>query len=147
MKRNKGALKERDKSVGAGRSKGLAKEYEPRFCNVVINQGRQGKSRAQIAVHLGVTRKRLAIWERANPEFAEAMDIALDQALAWWESKAQENLNQKHFQSGMLNKMMASRYPAEYGERSSLEVTEPPITVITRRIIDARQESDDPKSS
>ena len=43
MPRNKGALKDRDKSVSAGRSKGLVKEYQPRFCNVVINQGRTGQ--------------------------------------------------------------------------------------------------------
>lgn len=55
--------------------------------------------------------------EDAHPEFAEAMEMALDQALAWLESKAQKSLNQKHFQAGMLNKMMASRYPREYGDR------------------------------
>jgi hypothetical protein len=86
---------------------------------------------------LGVTRRRLISWEQAHPEFAEAMEIALDQALAWWETKAQRNLNQKHFQSGMLNKMMASRYPQDYGERSAVEV-DMPITVITRRIIDPK---------
>jgi hypothetical protein len=136
--RNKGALKDRDKSATAGRGKGLRKEYEPRFCNVVVNQGSKGKSRTQIAVYLGISTKTLKRWEQAHPEFAEAMDIAMDYALAWWEGKAQRSLNQKHFQSGMLNKMMASRYPERYGERSSVEV-DMPITVITRRIIDAER--------
>jgi hypothetical protein len=37
----KGALKEVDESATAGRGKGLRKAYEPRFCNVVVNQGRE----------------------------------------------------------------------------------------------------------
>jgi hypothetical protein len=144
-KRSKGALKAPDKSVDRGRTKGLAKEYEPRFCGVAINQGRQGKSRAQIAVYLGVTRKRLAIWEQAHPEFAEAMEIAADQALAWWESKAQRSLEKKHFQAGMLNKMMASRYPSDYGDKSQLDIGGDALRTITRRIIRPLSDNDDDK--
>jgi DNA-binding XRE family transcriptional regulator len=144
MGSNKDALKQRDKAVARGRTQGLSKEYQPRFCKVVVNQGRQGKSRTQIAVYLGVSRKRLKAWEKEHPEFAEAMEIALDYARAWWENKAQRSLGQKHFQAGMLAKMMASRFPDEYSERMvHAGDEEAPLTVITRRIIDARQKSSD----
>jgi hypothetical protein len=137
--RAKGIQKERDKSASAGRAKGLSKEYHKRFCHVVVNQGRQGKSRTQIAVYLGVSRKRLKTWEDAHPQFKDAMEIALDHARAWWENKAQRSLDQKHFQSGLLGKMMASRFPDEYSERVVHAGDEAaPLTVITRRIIDAR---------
>ena len=63
------------------------------------------------------------------------MEIAEDYALAYWESKAQKSLTAKHFQADILNKLMASRYPKEYGERSTLELDTPPLTMITRRII------------
>lgn len=144
MTKAKGIQKERDKSASAGRTKGLSKEYHKRFCNAVVNQGRQGKSRTQIAVYLGVSRKRLKTWEDVHPEFKDAMEIALDHARAWWENKAQRSLNQKHFQSGLLGKMMASRFPDEYGERVQLAGDEEaPLTVIRRVIVDARQKSSD----
>jgi hypothetical protein len=141
MPRTKGALKARDrdttKRAKAGLSETMRREYAPRLCQVVINQGRQGKSRAQIAVYLGVTRNTLLRWEAAHPEFKEAMEIALDHSLAWWETKAQKSLNAKHFQTGLLNKMIASRYPQDYGDKSQLEITnEPPLTVIQRVIVD-----------
>jgi hypothetical protein len=143
MGKAKGILKDCDKAAGTGTRKDLSKPYHPRFCSVVINRGRKGESRAQIAVYLGVTRKRLKAWEDAHPDFKEAMEVASDQALAWWESKAQRNLGQKHFQAGVLNKMMAARYPKDYGDRSTLELeVETPLRVITRRIIRA----DDPAS-
>jgi hypothetical protein len=141
MPRSKGALKARERDTTkrdkAGHSETMRRDYEPRFCKVVIGQGRQGKSRAQIAVYLGVTRKRIASWEATHPEFREAMEIALDYALAWWETKAQKSLNAKHFQAGMLNKMLASRYPDQYGDKSQLEV-DIPITKIIRRIVDPK---------
>lgn len=138
MPRMKGAAKRLPKSSKAS---DIRTKYEPRFCNVVINRGRKGHSRAQIAVYLGVTRKTLARWEGAHPEFKEAMEVALDQALAWWETKAQRSLEKKHFQAGMLGKMMAARYPDEYDDRMRLlGDKDAPLTVITRRIIDARDD-------
>jgi DNA-binding transcriptional regulator YiaG len=135
--RNKGASK-RDKDATKGGGSGLRKEYQKRFCNVVIDQGRQGKSRAQIAAYLGVSRRTLATWERNHEDFKDAMEIADERALAYLEGLAMKGLKLKHFQSALLNKLMAARYPKEYGEKSKLEIEgEAPLTVIRRVIVDA----------
>jgi hypothetical protein len=55
----KGIQKQRDKAARAARTQGINKAYQKRFCSVVVNQGRQGRSITQIAVYLGVSRKRL----------------------------------------------------------------------------------------
>jgi hypothetical protein len=137
MRRNKGALKRIAKdNPKASDTKTLRREYQPRFCNVVMDQGRQGKSRAQIATYLGVTRKRLKQWEAAHEDFREAMEIAEDRALAYLEGLAIKGLKLKHFQSALLNKLLASRAPETYGDRQKLEIEEAPLTVITRRVVD-----------
>lgn len=138
MPRNKGALKSRSldtsKRSKAGRAEAMRREYEPRLCNVVINQGRRGKSRAQIAMYLGVSRRKLSTWEAAHADFREAMEIALDYSLAYWETKGEKHLTSKHFQANVLNKIMSSRYPKEYGDKSQIEV-DVPLTTIVRRIV------------
>ena len=130
----KGIQKQVDKSARQGRTQGINKAYQKRFCSVVLNQGRQGKSLTQIAAYLGVTRKRLYSWMKDHPEFKDAVEMAREHSQAWWENKAQKSLDSKHFQGSMLGKMMASRFPDDYGERSSIEI-EAPITVIRRVIV------------
>jgi DNA-binding XRE family transcriptional regulator len=127
MGRNKGALPKHTNAAT------LRKEYHKRFCNVVMDQGRLGKSRAQMAAYIGVSRRTLATWERNHEDFKEALEIADDRALAYLETLAMKGLKLKHFQSALLNKLMASRYPKEYGEKSKLEVdVDAPLTVIRR---------------
>lgn len=122
------------------------RDYKPRLCNVVIDQGRLGKSRTQIAVYLGISRRRLKTWIDKYPDFAEAMEIALDNARAWWENKAQRSLDKKHFQAGVMGKMMAARFPDEYGDKVTVAGDDDaPIRVIRRVIVDPRRDDSDDK--
>jgi hypothetical protein len=64
-------------------------QYDPiAMPDLVLFLARYGKSRAQIAAHLGFSRKVLEDWEAAHPKFAEALEIGETLALAWWEDGA-----------------------------------------------------------
>lgn len=58
--------------------------YDPSFCERVIECGKEGMGRAEIAAELDVSRNSLANWEKEYPDFLRAMTWAKDLSLAWW---------------------------------------------------------------
>ncbi len=61
--------------------------YKPEFCQQMIDLAAQGYSMNGVAGKLGVTRRTLYYWRDAHPEFAEAMEIAITAAGAFWEER------------------------------------------------------------
>src|SRR5690606_36917391 len=98
---------------------------DPAMCEQVIELGEAGKSKAQIARSLGVTRETIDIWAREHQEFSDAIKIARDLSLAWWEDKGQEaiTLGPKEFNATAFIFQMKNRFRDEYRDSSSHEVT------------------------
>lgn len=97
--------------------------YEAAHCETVVELGGQGKSHAQIAAALGVSRQSLYEWASVHPEFSVAITHARDLALAWWEDQAQTNLATSGFNASLWSRSMAARFPADYTERKQTELT------------------------
>lgn len=103
------------------RPRGRPTLYDPAFCDVVIEAGREGCSKAEIAALLGVTRETLDIWARTHADFSDAVHLARELSLAWWEKQARTNLATSGYQSGLWKQAMSGRFPAEpYRERTEL---------------------------
>lgn len=93
---------------------GRPTDYRPEYCARVVQLGKEGKSRAQIASALDTTRVTLLAWERTNPEFLAAMTRATDEALAWWEEQGRCGLAMgSAFNAALYGKCMAGRFPNE----------------------------------
>jgi len=103
----------------ATRPVGRPSEYDPAYCERVIDLGREGKSRAEIASDLNCSRTTLAAWERAHPEFLDALSRAKDEELAWWEAQARTGLNKgAAFNAAIWKQSVSGRFPNEpYRER------------------------------
>ncbi len=100
--------------------------YSAEYCELVIDLGRQGKSKAQMAAHIGVARNTLDNWAADFPEFLSALDRARDYAMAWWEDQAQSGIwAGKAFNAQAWSRSMAARFPADYRENSKLELSGP----------------------
>jgi len=97
--------------------------YRDEFCEQVIELGRQGKSKAQIAANLDVCRQTLENWATAHPAFLDALTRARDLAQAWWEDKAQIGLETPGFNASLWGRSMAARFPDDYTERQKREIT------------------------
>lgn len=95
--------------------------YRPKFCETVVELGRQGKSKAQIAAALDVSRLTLDNWAAEHPEFLNAMTHARDLALSWWEDQAQQGLTAERFQASLWSRSMAARFPDDYREKAAVE--------------------------
>lgn len=130
----KNAKKREEKAAHLFKSK-----YDRRFCQVVIDCGIEGLSETQMALECGVARGTIRLWAKEHKEFGEALAIAKDQAMAWWEDKGQSCLimdRGKTFQTRVWEKTMASRFRADYSERVTVEGDkENPIVHTIRRVI------------
>lgn len=102
-------------------------EYRPEYCNTAIEQGKLGKSKAQIASVIGVSRNTLDNWAKEHPEFLSAIAHARDLALAWWEDQAQRGLWEtpegERLNPQLWSRSMAARFPEDYRENSRMELT------------------------
>jgi hypothetical protein len=96
--------------------------YSPDHCERVIALGKEGKSRAQIASALDISRMTLLNWEKANPAFFDALTRANDESLAWWEQKGQDGIDKgSSFNATLWMKCVSGRFPHEpYRERVQL---------------------------
>jgi hypothetical protein len=84
----------------------------------VVELGREGLSRAEIAVQLGAGLRQFAVWAARHPEFDHALDLAETEALAWWRRLPREAVMKGDvFHATVWAKAMAlwTRTPAQRG--------------------------------
>lgn len=100
------------------RPRGRPPKYEPSMCERVLELGREGCSRAEIAAELDISRQTFYRWEHEHPDFSDAIQRAHDLSLAWWEKQGRTNIAGKDFNAGLYKQCMSGRFPAEpYRER------------------------------
>ena len=101
--------------------------YEPAYCDQVIELGKIGKSTEAIGATLGVGTATLYRWRDEFPEFREALDIAKDFELLWWEDQAMaymvENKESDRLNASIWSRSMAARFPKKYRESVKQEIT------------------------
>lgn len=66
---------------------GRPSKYDPSFCDVVIAAGAEGKTLANMADALDVSRDTVNEWRKEHPEFSAAVKRGLEKAQAWWEEQ------------------------------------------------------------
>lgn len=64
---------------------GRPTKYKPEFCQTVIDCGKDGMSKTEMAVECGVSWSTFHDWMDAHPEFRDAVKDAARQSQAWWE--------------------------------------------------------------
>lgn len=117
--------------------------YRPEFCQTVIKMGGSGASEAEMAVlGCGVVRGTMREWAKNIPEFKEALEMAREASLVWWEMQGRMRLRTSGFNTALYNKIVSCRFRGEYGEHLRLlgDEAEPvAIRSIRRVIVDPRQ--------
>lgn len=101
--------------------------YDPKYCEEVIALGKIGKSSEAIGAILGVGTATLYRWRDEHPEFREALDLAKEFELHWWEDIAQthmvENKESDKLNASIWSRSMAARFPKKYRESVKQEIT------------------------
>jgi hypothetical protein len=92
-------------------------EYQPSYCEDVIDLGKAGKSKAQMAAFFDVSRQTIDNWASANPEFLEALNRAMAHCQDWWETKGQTGMETPGFNAAVWKKSVEARFRDDYTER------------------------------
>lgn len=116
---------------------GRPSDYDPAYCEQVIDLGKEGKSPVQIAVALGVPRTTMLSWAEQHDEFSTALTRAKEHEQGWWENAGQTGLVTPGFNASVWSKSMQARFRDDYTERSE-QTFKGELThrVVERRIVD-----------
>lgn len=101
---------------------GRPSEYDPAYCERVIELGKLGYSKAEIASDLDCSRTTLDAWAKATPPFLDALNRAKDEELAYFERHGREGMFKgAGFNATIWAKSVSGRFPAEpYRERHEI---------------------------
>lgn len=72
--------------MGAGRPT----KYDPAFCQQVLEMGKEGASKVEMAGRLDIAYSNFDRWCSEHDEFQEAVKQAVRFSQAWWEQKGRE---------------------------------------------------------
>jgi hypothetical protein len=101
--------------------------YDAKYCEEVVDLGKLGKSSEAIGAILGVGTATLYRWRDQFPEFREALELAKEFELHWWEDIAQthmiENKESDKINASIWSRSMAARFPKKYRESVKQEIT------------------------
>ena len=97
---------------------GRPSKYDPAFCQMVIEWGKQGKSKAWICAELEIVEQTLRNWMEAHPEFLASMEIASRKSQQWWEDKGQSGMESKSIDASIWSRSMAARFPNDWREKT-----------------------------
>ena len=95
---------------------GRPSDYDPAFCEKVIELGNIGASIAEMAYECGVCRNTLKNWRETHPEFLTALTRAELASQVWWEKKGREGMTSDKFNSSVWSRSMAARFPDDWRE-------------------------------
>ncbi len=101
---------------------GRPTDYRPEYCDLVLELAARGLSKAEMAAYIGVARFSLQRWRETHPEFDEAMEVANDLCLAWWESRGRAGMTERGFNAAIWSRSMSARFPADYREERNTNV-------------------------
>lgn len=92
--------------------------YDPSFCDKVIELGKEGASKAEMALELGISRDSFNLYEKEKPEFSEAVKEAVSCAQGWWEKKGREAVfASKDFNATAFIFNMKNRFKEDWSDR------------------------------
>lgn len=101
--------------------------YTPEVCDKVIEWGKQGYSKTNMASELCVSRTTIYEWCKDHVEFSYALSIAMTHSESYWEHKALKGIDEpaKEFNTGLFGKIMSARFPETYRETTRTEHSGP----------------------
>jgi len=113
--------------------------YDPSMCEVVIECGRQGMGRYEMAAQLDVTLETVADWEKRHPEFFVATTHARQLSQAWWEAQGRKGTWSRDFNAPAYSLQVRNRFPRDWRDKHELAgPNDGPIEIaFTRRIVPA----------
>lgn len=96
---------------------GRPSDYDPIYCDRVIEWGKDGKSITWMAAEIGVCKDTVYEWIKVHPAFSDAIKRAKVFCQRWWEDAGQVGMTSDKFNSAVWAKNMAARFRDEWTDR------------------------------
>jgi hypothetical protein len=93
------------------------------MCVTIIALGKKGKSKAQCAAHLNISRSTFDRWLEANEDFRESWELSDTYAQAFWEEIGLGGVGNKFFNDRAWSLQVRNRWSHSYKENRELELT------------------------
>ena len=97
-------------------------KFKPEMCDRMIEMGKQGASQKMIWSELGISKNNADSLKKSNPEFAEALDMALVHAQAYWERELLANIENKGYNSRLAEIALRGQFQSDYRETRDTKV-------------------------
>ena len=98
-------------------TKSVSSKYDPAMLETIIELGKKGASQKMIWSQLGISKTTAEVWKKKYPDFAEALDLALVHSQSYWETLMLANVENKAFNSRMVEIAVRGQFQQDYRER------------------------------
>lgn len=96
-------------------------KYDPAMCDRMIELGKLGASQKMMWSDIGISKKTAETYSKKYPEFAEALDMALVHAQAYWERELLANVDNKNYNSRLAEIALRGQFATDYRERMDIK--------------------------
>jgi hypothetical protein len=99
------------------------KTFTKEMADTILELGKQGASQKSMYAAIGISKATAAKWKEENPEFAETMAMATTYSQSWWENMLLANLENKAFNSRLVEIALRGQFPDEYKDNREVKAT------------------------
>lgn len=94
--------------------------YDPKFCDVVRELGKEGASKHEMAWKIGCAWSTFQLWQEVHPDFSAAVNEALADSQGWWEHVGRTGTIGviKHFNPTSYIFQMKNRFRKDWNDRT-----------------------------
>jgi transposase len=103
-------------------AKKLIPKFEPAMCDQMIAMGKEGASQKMMWSQLGISKSTAENWRKKYPEFNEALEIALVHAQSYWETQLLANVENKNFNSRLVEIALRGQFQQDYRETRDTKI-------------------------
>ena len=122
---------------------GRPTDYDPAYCDQVIEFLRDGYSVAAFAGHIGKAASTVKLWMTVHPEFSDAVKIGQAGAVLWWENRARAVARGEDGNPTAVIFGLKNRAPDQWRDKTEQEVSgQLGVTRIERVIVDPAPRDD-----
>lgn len=97
-------------------------EFKPEMCDQLIELGKVGASQKMMFASIGISSGAAQTFKKNHPEFAEALDMAITHAQAFWETQLLANVENKAFNSRVAEIALRGQFGDTYREDRNSKV-------------------------
>ena len=103
-------------------TKKLVPKFDPAMCEQMIAMGKEGASQKMMWSQLGISKNTAESWKKKYPDFAEALEIALVHAQSYWETQLLANVENKNFNSRLVEIALRGQFQQDYRETKDTKI-------------------------